>query len=268
MSDLLRRIELLEHEVSMLVEERRFAMTTLELAANLLIFDTDVAEISDQDQALKETAGKILSMLNFEAICFYLICEEDASFKPAFCEPAEYMPEFEKVTDQLIENQTFAWALGRNRGVRIEPENCEHPLLLHALSTASRTRGMFIGIPIDGIDDFESPLPLLTMVLHSCANILESFEVYHRMRHMNTELQENLAELKEKSDELNRAHRTNQNNLHPVQLLKEKIEHELKGLHEETESFLTTGLTPTQLAYGEKLQARISQILKEVHSSA
>ncbi len=268
MSDLLRRIEHLEREVSHLTEERRFAMTTLEMAASLLIFDNGSAEIADQEQALTETAGKILSMLNFEAICFYLINEEDASFSPAFCEPADYQPEFEKVIDQLIEDQTFAWALGRNKGVRIEPDHADFPLLLHSLSTASRTRGMFIGIPVDGVDDFESPIPLLTMVLHSCANILESLEVYHRMRSINNDLQKNISELQQKSNELNIARESSEKAVkeknHFINTLKSKLVQKVDGLNQETEELFKTGLTPVQIECGEKLRQRISQMLAEV----
>ena len=109
MSDLLNKIDLLEHEVARLKEERRFAMSTLEYAANLLTFDSGPIEQANQEQTLSETASKILSMMSLEGICFYLINEEDASFSLAYCEPAEYQPEFETMVDHLIEDQTFAW---------------------------------------------------------------------------------------------------------------------------------------------------------------
>lgn len=197
MSDLLKRIDLLEREVAQLTEERRFTMSTLEMAANLLTFVCEPGELESVEHVLEETAGKILSMLSFEALCFYLIDERDASFSPVHCEPSDYQPDFERRIDQLIEDQTFAWALGRNKPVRVEGQENEPPLLLHAISTASRTRGMFIGIPVEGGDEFESPLPLLTLVLHSCANIIESIELYRHMHQKNQKLKEKITLLEQ-----------------------------------------------------------------------
>ncbi len=202
MSDLLKKIDLLEREVAHLTEERRFAMNTLEMAANMITFDSGPADLIDQVHTLSETASKILSMLSFEAICFYLINEEDASFYLAYCEPEEFQPQLEKMIDLLIEDQTFAWALGRKRPVRVEIEKECRTLLLHSLTTASRTRGMFVGIPIEEEDEFESPLPLLTLVLHSSANILESIELYHKLRTVNRSLEANVAKLEQSEQEL------------------------------------------------------------------
>ncbi len=202
MSDLLKKIDLLEREVAHLTEERRFAMNTLEMTANMITFDSGPADMVDQVHTLSETASKILSMLNFEALCFYLINEEDASFYLAYCEPEDLQPEFEQMIDQLIEDQTFAWALGRNRPVRVAADDAQRPLLLHSLTTASRTRGMFIGLLLETEDEFESPLPLLTLVLHSCANILESIELYHKLRTVNRSLESNVVKLEHSEQEL------------------------------------------------------------------
>lgn len=195
MSDLLKKIELLEREIEQLTEERRFAMSTLDMAANLLTFDTLPTGQNEIEQVLDETTCKILSMLNFEALCFYLIDESDASFSAVYSEPEEFAGEIEARVDRLIDDQTFAWALGRNKPVRIEENDTEPPLLLHSIATASRARGMFIGVPIEGGDEYESPLPLLTLVLHSCASIIESIEIYRHMRQQNQLLEQKIAQL-------------------------------------------------------------------------
>ncbi len=202
MSDLLKKITLLEREVAQLSEERRFAMNTLEMAANMITFDSGPANLSDQVRILSETAAKILSILSFEELCFYLVNEDDASFYPAYCEPEEALPRFEKMVDHLIDDQTFAWALGRNRPVRVESASEQSALVLHSLATTSRTRGMFVGIPIEVENEYESPLPLLTLVLHSCANILESIELYHQLSSVNRSLESNISKLELNEQEL------------------------------------------------------------------
>ena len=195
MSDLLKKIELLEREVEHLTEERRFTMSTLDMAATLLTFDTPPTEQVEIQQVLDETACKILSMLNFEALCFYLINEEDASFVPVYAEPEELFTSLEERVDKLIENQTFAWALGRNKPVRVSGDKEESPLLLHSIATSSHTHGMFIGVPLEGLDEFEFPLPLLTLVLHSCATIIENAQLYRQMMQSNRKLQQQVQKL-------------------------------------------------------------------------
>ncbi len=257
MSDLLKKIGLLEQEVSQLTEERRFAMTTLEIAANLLTFDSRPAEQTDREQTIYETASKILSLLNFEGICFYLINEEDASFSPKYCEPAELQPQFELMVDDLIEDQTFAWALGRNKAVRVEIDNSQHTLLLHSLTTASRTRGMFLGLQCEGDDEFDPPLPLLTVILHSCANILESFDLYHHMRQINRNLELNVSKLEKVEQEKNLA----------VASLKSKIEKIASDLNKETEQLISTKLNTDQTRCAITIKKNINQMLDEVNQS-
>ena len=268
MTDLIRKISLLEQEVARLTDERRFAMTTLETAANLLTFHSGPIEMTDQEQTLAETASKIFSILSFEGICFYLINEEDASFSPAYCEPAEYQPEFEAIVDQLIEDQTFAWALSRNREVRVEIKNPPRTLLLHSLATASRTRGMFVGLPLNFDEEFESPLPLLTVILHSCANILESFAIYHRMREINHNLELSVSELQQRSKDLLLSRETSQKSEQGknviIATLKKMIEQEVYQLSLEAEQLVNTNLNSGQEEYANKLKKRISQILDEV----
>lgn len=236
-------------------------MSTLEFAASLLTFDSGPIEQTNQEQTLSETASKILSMMSLEGVCFYLINEEDASFSPAYCEPAEYQPEFEIMVDHLIENQTFAWALGRNKAVRVEVENSPRPLLLHTLATASRTRGMFLGLPIDGDDEFESPLPLLTVILHSCANILESFELYHRMRQMNNNLEQ-------RAIDLQLAHDASEKSDHEKDALIAELEQKAMKLQQEAERLFNTELSPDQVECTEKLRELIKQMLDKTDSTA
>jgi len=198
MSDLLKKIDELEHEILRLTEERQFVLSTLEIAADLLTFDTPPHKHENVAQILDETACKIQSLLNFEAICFYLINEDDASFRQAYCEPSSFRQAIDEQIDQLIEDQTFAWALGRNKAVRVEASATTSPLILHSLATASRARGMFVGIPIAETDEFQSPLPLLTFVLQSCANIIESVETYQKMRRLNQQLERKLVQCDKK----------------------------------------------------------------------
>lgn len=205
MTPLVTRIAKLENEIEILDSQRRSALATLDMAANIVAFDSGTNRLTDHLSVLRETTDKIMACLDFEALCFYLINEDDASFYLAHVEPADWRDRMSQWTDQLIDDQTFAWALSRNKPVQIAQDQSQPPLVLHALSTVSRTRGMFIGVPHQA-REISQPLTLLTLVLHSSANILESLELYQQLRQANKNLIMNVNKLEE-SEQALRQHR-------------------------------------------------------------
>ncbi len=179
----------------------RAANELLSCVANMMAFDSISLRATDKQQILEETALKIQNILDFQNICFYLVDEKTASFYPAYSYPEALNSRLENWVDGLIDDQTFAWALNRNKAVRVEA-TAEHPvLILHSVTTVSRIRGMFIGEPkIDGGED--ARLTFLTLLLHSCANYIESLELYTMLRKVNRELEDKIAKLKEHEHEL------------------------------------------------------------------
>lgn len=199
--ELQKRVQDLEKKIDQLTEEHRMAVETLDRAANLIAFDSGPIHLTDNVQVLSETASKVLSLLDFKGLGFFLVNEETAGFELAYCEPESYCEQLENWVDLLIEEQTFAWALDRNKPVNVEATP-EHPsLVLHSLATVSRVRGMFIGVPTaDNL--IESQRTLLTLVLHSSANLIESLELYPKLRQINETLETNVAQLEQKEREL------------------------------------------------------------------
>jgi len=195
----------LEKEIEKHDAQRRSALATLDMAANIIAFDSGANRLAGHLSVLRETADKIMACLDFEALCFYLVNESDASFYLAHVEPADWRERMSQWTDHLIDEQTFAWALSRNKPVQIAQEQSQPPLILHTMSTVSRTRGMFIGVPHQA-REISQPLTLLTLVLHSSANILESLELYQQLRQANKNLELNIDKL-EDSEKALRQHR-------------------------------------------------------------
>jgi signal transduction histidine kinase/DNA-binding response OmpR family regulator len=195
----------LENEIELLDGQRRSALATLDMAANIIAFDSGANRLTDHLSVLRETTDKIMACLDFEALSFYLVNESDASFYLAHVEPADWRERMSQWADHLIDDQTFAWALARNKPVQIAQDQSQPPLILHALSTVSRTRGMFIGVPHQA-QETSQPLTLLTLVLHSSANILESLELYQQLRQANKNLVMNVNKLEE-SEQALRQHR-------------------------------------------------------------
>ena len=173
----------------------------LSYVANMMAFDTISLHATDKPQILQETAVKITNALSFKQLCFYLVDEETALFHPAYCAPETVRTQFEQWIDVLIDDQTFAWALNRNKAVRVEATSHHPTLILHSIATVSRIRGMFIGVPASDFNE-ESHLTLLTLLLHACANHIESLELYTMLRKVNSELKNQVAKLEGNEQEL------------------------------------------------------------------
>ncbi len=183
------QIARLEQEVQFLREERRRSVDALEMAANLGNFNTPPGEHIDRNFVLKETADKLRTLIRFKAISFYLVDENDNFFYQAYCDPEEYGGFIEKEVERLIDDHTFAWVLKRSRPVVMNAHKLQKNLILRALTTPSRVRGMLVGI----LDQEKKDIPdtifsLLSIVMLSSSTTLESIETYEHMRRLNLEL--------------------------------------------------------------------------------
>ncbi len=202
------RIHHLEEQVLYLLEEKRAALSALEMAATLGNFETSLNQLDDPTVILHETATRVRTLVRMKAVSFFLVDEEDSRFYQAYSDPASRSAAFEREVDALIEDKTFAWSLGRNKPVMVTSLAGEQ-LMLHALSTTSRTRGIFLGVlDQDKSDILDTSLMLLTVILLASAHALESFELYRRNRETSRELEQNLARLRASETELKRYQET------------------------------------------------------------
>lgn len=180
----------LQNEVNFLREERRMAANALDMAVNLGNFTSRQGGVADIELVLEETASKLRTLMNFKAISFYLIDEQDASFFQAFCDVNTYIQKIETETNNLIEDKTFAWALGRSKPVIVKTQDKQDNLILRSIATPSRIRGMVVGLMEQKKKDIpDAHFLLFSIVLLSCASTLESIETYNYMHSLNEELQ-------------------------------------------------------------------------------
>ncbi|MDY7002023.1 MAG: ATP-binding protein, partial [Thermodesulfobacteriota bacterium] len=195
-------VKFLKERVVYLTEEKRASWNAFEMAVSLGNFKTGFNKIEDQKVILRETALKVRTLIKFKAVCFYLI-DEDSGFFQAYCDMKVFSNIVQEEIDVLIEDGTFAWCLGRNKPLIVHSIHGGEQIFLHSMSTASRTRGMFVGVlGQDAKDILDSSLWLLTMVLNSGAQALESFELYERIREVNEELKLYVRKLEDSQREL------------------------------------------------------------------
>ena len=196
------RIRRLEDNNTFFWNEKNRAMEALEAAIRLGSFDTSLNRLDDPLPIFEEVLERAGSLLNFRAVALYMV-ESDSSFRQALCIPHERASEIEDLVSRRIEDRTFSWALRRKKSVLAGVASPEPLHVLHVLTTISRTRGMFVGIvegELDEVSDYS--MSLLSVLLSSAAEAMESFELYHNLRALNTDLAERMRQLEDYRREL------------------------------------------------------------------
>lgn len=191
------RIHRLEEEVAYLRREKNVAVSALETAATLGHFHTSLSNVTSVLPLLEETAEKVRSLIRFKSVAILLVNEADSDFYLAYADPPESAAFFEKQAEALIQDATFSWALQRDKPLIVSSLD-KQELLLHSISTASRTRGMLFGI-LDQEKKYilDTSYALLSIILLSSAAVLESHQLYHYINGINQELKDHVAKLAE-----------------------------------------------------------------------
>jgi len=185
-----QRIEFLEKQVEYLANERNRALQALDLAGNLGNLGTRLNKQDDPKSIFQETHARVDNLIKFKAVAFYLISELNYDAVLEYCVPEAFSSTIEREVDDLISDQNFSLALQREKPSFFSSRDGSLQLLLHPLSTTSRTRGMFVGILDTGKDEVSDiTLALLGIVVYAGAYALESWELYKHFREFNKELE-------------------------------------------------------------------------------
>jgi hypothetical protein len=173
----------LEERISRLEDQTRFTLDILEMASTLGDFQTSINQLHEPTEILRETSQRVQRFIRFMGTAFYLVDENTSDFRLTVCDPPQHSPVVADEIEHLIDNGIFALALRENRPITVYSRDKKHRLVLHALATSSRTRGMFVGVLSRKDKNVSSlMLSLLTIILKNCANAIESFELYKLFR--------------------------------------------------------------------------------------
>jgi len=195
--------------VAYLEEMTRFALSALDQAAALSDFTMSLGKLDEPSAILRLCLERVGGLLPFSAMGVWLVDEEDSSFHPALCSPADGADGLRAYVDQCIENGSFAFALREKRAALSAKRKGKPRYLLHVLTTPSRTRGMFVARLADpALGLSEVSLSILSIILNNTAGALESFALYRRIQGMNTQLEDKLTRLARSEQQLT-AHKAN-----------------------------------------------------------
>ncbi|MCX5853779.1 MAG: ATP-binding protein, partial [Deltaproteobacteria bacterium] len=183
-------IAYLENRIRHLEEVERFILDALETAASLGDFQSSINKLRDVSIILEETRTKVQGLIPFETTTFFLVDEESNDFVMTNIDLKQRRPYIQKEVDVLINNGTFAWALREKRPVIVSTSDRRKYLVLHVMATSTRIRGMFAGLLKKDKRGFpDISLSLLSIILLNSANAIESFELYRKIREINTNLE-------------------------------------------------------------------------------
>ncbi len=173
----------LEKRLDFLEEANLFKMMALDLAKELGEFHSSMNKLETPDIIFEKCAARIRQIMEFRQIAFFLVDENNSDFQMFCCYPETEKESLEKEIDVLIEDGTFARALLEKGPVTAYSKDFQRQLLLHALSTVSRVRGMAVGVLEKNSKHIpEACFELFTILMAHCANTLESFELYSQLR--------------------------------------------------------------------------------------
>ncbi len=196
-------LEQLRERVRILTREREAAKWILESAVDSLSFSVIVDDSFSSEILLAQAAQKLRSFIRLDALVFFLFSSDGLDCFPAFCDPQECLSFFEQEMTPLVDDGTFAWAVGRNKPVVItarpsEDKDTERRILLHSIMTSNRSIGMFMGLM--GEDEaavLDVSFAFFTVLLSSMASILQNAELYATIQGLNRELQGKIERLEE-----------------------------------------------------------------------
>ncbi|MCF4151201.1 ATP-binding protein [Dethiosulfovibrio sp. F2B] len=196
MIDLRKRLDYLERE-------RDRVIASLDSVLSFNSRSSMIGESTTQIGLLTDASAKLRRLCRFICVSFYLVDREDQAFYQAFCDDPEWGDFVEAERDELVDDGTFAWVLGRTQPTVLSSNDGRYSLMLCSLSTASRIMGMFVAVverEKGYMDDIS--LSFLALVLNITSISLQNLELYSLVHELNEDLEKKVSSLTESEKRL------------------------------------------------------------------
>ncbi len=163
----------------------------LSLLASLGELQHDATLSGDSARIIELSREHLKKLLDFEVLAFFMVNEEDSDFTLADVDPESGKERIEKEIEEQIDNGGFAWAVNQNRPVVVKSRIFGKSLILHALGTESRVKGMFAGVlKREDRDINESILYPLSIIIQNTTHALEGAALHKTISNQNKNLEE------------------------------------------------------------------------------
>jgi signal transduction histidine kinase len=144
----------------------------------------------DTSLILKICEEHLKRLVDFKVIAFFMVRDEDSDFVLEQVDPESEESGIRNEIREQIENGSFAWAVNQHRPVVVASQGYGKSLVLHALGTKSRVRGMFAGVlkKEDGNIN-ESALNPLSILIQNTSYALEGAALNKMISDQNKNLE-------------------------------------------------------------------------------
>jgi len=174
-----------------LEEVARWTTRALEVGASLNDSYIRIGEDNAEQGIFQEIIYALEQLFDFEAMAFLLIDEENSSFDIRACGPSSWQDYMAQEIDYQIDQGNFAWAISQARACVAKRREGRGSVVLHALSTRSRVRGMFVAVQQGDVNESRDLVfNFLSMLLLNISNSIESHELYRYVNEHNRNLEQ------------------------------------------------------------------------------
>ena len=172
----------------------RWINYALEVSASLNYASLRFTDDGTEETIFREMIYALSKLYHFEGLAFFLVDEFDHDFKIKVCEPESSRHAIQCEFEHHVEVGNFAWALSQSRACLVPRFDRKGTVVMHALSTRSRVRGMFLGMLSDEASDIpDMYMNFLSMLLLNISNAIESKEVHRFVNEQNRNLEKIVA---------------------------------------------------------------------------
>ena len=190
-----QEVDHLKARIAKLEQDRRYIQNALSMTLAFGDYRLQVNSRFDPSMVLQEASKRIQHLIPLQTRAFFDIEPESNELHLAVCEPTAATSQVQAEADFLIDQGFVAWALNERRGIVVGSRDRRSQLLLHAIATPARKRGLFMGImepDVDRVPDFSTDL--ISIILRNAANAIESAELYRLLRDQNLKLRSKVVE--------------------------------------------------------------------------
>lgn len=185
------------NQVQRLEEIAKYSMAALELCAAMGDYQTSLTKFKNRKDIFERAVQGLRQMIPISLYAFYSVDAHDFDIELEHCDSPKKQIYIKGVVDFLIEKNIVARAFREKRTLTARTPDHKHHLLIHALTTTSRSYGVFFcfleKIPLEmRIVD-----KITTIVMKATCYALENFDLYRLLDQKNAELTEKNIRLSE-----------------------------------------------------------------------
>lgn len=191
-----------ERQLRAAEEKQRAVNRAIEAALAIGDLSKTVENPVGAREFIRITAERINDIVAFDTSGIYFVDQQSSDIELFWCSSEKLLAGLDQQMEYLVGQGHVAWALREPRGIMVYSKDHRYRVLLHAIATYSRIRGIFIGLfPLRARRWPHGAHQAVSLILRNAASALESVEFFDLFKRQNAEM---ITKVDKKVDELRR----------------------------------------------------------------